>query len=44
MPEKDGRPKIVFSVVDTGIGITKLDCSKLFKLYGCLGTNIKMNS
>jgi signal transduction histidine kinase len=44
MPEKDDRPKIVISVIDTGIGISKEDCSKLFKLYGCLGTSRNMNS
>jgi signal transduction histidine kinase len=35
-PEADGRDKIVISVVDSGVGISKSDKVKLFKLFGCL--------
>lgn len=43
-PEQDGRDKIVISVIDSGIGISKNDKAKLFKLFGSLknvdqGTN-----
>ena len=43
-PEEDGRDKIVISVIDSGIGISKNDKAKLFKLFGALsnvdqGTN-----
>jgi signal transduction histidine kinase len=44
MPEKDGRSKIIITVIDTGIGISKDDQCKLFKLYGCLGSSRKINS
>lgn len=35
-PEEDGRDKLVISVVDSGIGISRKDKLKLFKLFGCL--------
>lgn len=43
-PEQDGRDKIVISVIDSGIGLSKNDKAKLFKLFGALknvdqGTN-----
>ena len=32
-PERD---KLLLSIIDTGVGITKSDQQKLFKLFGCL--------
>lgn len=37
-------PKIVVSVIDTGIGIKKEDRVKLFKLFGTLQNTRQMNT
>ena len=37
-------PKIVISVIDTGIGISKKEKLKLFKLFGCLQSTQQMNT
>ena len=42
-PIKD-YPKLVISVIDTGIGIKKKDKIKLFKLFGCLQNTRQMNT
>lgn len=42
-PEDDGRDKIVVSVIDSGIGMSKSDKAKLFKLFGALN-NVDQNT
>jgi signal transduction histidine kinase len=42
-PEDDGRDKIVISVIDSGIGMSKSDKAKLFKLFGAL-QNVDQNN
>jgi len=39
-----GRDKLVFAVVDTGIGIKPKDKLKLFRLFGCLQNTRQMNT
>ena len=43
MPMSD-RDKIVISVIDTGVGITKEDRKKLFKLFGKVTNTKGMNT
>ena len=40
----EGYAKLVFTVIDTGIGIKKQDRLKLFKLFGTLQNTRQMNT
>jgi signal transduction histidine kinase len=38
------KKKLLISIQDTGIGIKKIDLSKLFKYFGKLNDNQKINT
>ncbi len=44
MLTKDTRPKILLSILDSGLGIKVVDQMKLFKLFGRLKSNQKVNT
>ena len=43
MLAKENKPKVILSVLDSGIGIKVADQAKLFKLFGCLKSSRKIN-
>jgi len=44
MLTKEERPKILLSLIDSGLGIKVIDQMKLFKLFGCLKSSRKLNT
>mmetsp|Transcript_41749 Transcript_41749/g.63768 ORF Transcript_41749/g.63768 Transcript_41749/m.63768 type:complete len:161 (-) Transcript_41749:163-645(-) len=44
MLTKETQPKILFSLLDSGVGIKVVDQMKLFKLFGCLKSTRKINT
>ena len=42
--DQDGHKEVIISVEDTGIGITKKNQTKLFKLFGFIQDSKQMNT